>query len=430
MLRPLPREALSETSQPCLLSRTRLFPFRQLVKLLPLHLEMCFKIFFRQVHLQRCFVDVWQRVHLFCQSLVRVNSATRLVLLQRIFQRNFHFLRITRGHLRLDFFVRLAIAPLVVIPGVEMAGEIGGLQALVDDRDDRVVNLTSTAIPLHVVLGQRQRLLALLRVGAFADPDKHRVVTVEQHDVVFDEVFLVKVKAFFRVEVTLIVGALEQPRLGEFFIHRNAKSVGCLPSECFPKARVLGKLRPLHQDFWNRRTFDVPNILENTLGEVALFLRAAVPEPQIKRLRCLQDEAVARVERRRTLFDLNRSDVVLVRSLDVEQPHTVVIVVVGFVHVFKAGADATRVNDHPSFENEIEVRGLLVLHDAHLHGIAPHFIVQLRRQDRRVGLLVLRRLEALPEVDERCFLATMVLVLVEHDVRVAAEELSKHLVGH
>ncbi len=69
--------------------------------------------------------------------------------------------------------VRPTLAPLLGIPSEEMACEIGGLEALLDDNGDCVSESATSLVGLDVLNNGLQGLGLLLTVGTLANPHEH-----------------------------------------------------------------------------------------------------------------------------------------------------------------------------------------------------------------------------------------------------------------
>lgn len=91
--------------------------------------------------------------------------------------------------------IRLACPPLVVIPSKEVAREVDRLESLTDHHERDVIDRAPSGLGTvsDVLLRELHRLLALVVLGTLSDPDEDLAPCVEQHDVVLDQIGLIKV---------------------------------------------------------------------------------------------------------------------------------------------------------------------------------------------------------------------------------------------
>ena len=75
--------------------------------------------------------------------------------------------------------------------------------------------------------------------------------------------------------------------------------------------------------------------------------------------------------------------------------------------VVEGGGDAAGEHGEIATEDGEEVRRLLALHDAHLHGAAPEALVQLHSLERGGTLLVLRAMAPLENVINDCHVVNL-----------------------
>eukprot|EP00037_Helgoeca_nana_P029669 m.357273 g.357273 ORF g.357273 m.357273 type:complete len:344 (+) comp28026_c1_seq2:2853-3884(+) len=283
-----------------------LLPFGKLGECLAVHPEMLLEVFVGKVHFELGAVDLFRDVA-GLQLRVRVLCAPD----RELGGRRLEVHHVHPHCLGLHLVVRFATTPLVIVPRVEVAGEVWWFVPLVDHHERHVVDLSprlSLAL-FDVRLCEVHRLFLLLEVGARPDPHENVAVCIEQHHVLFDQILLVKVEALFGVKVPLVVRALEEA--GHNLRVCHSRKVRVLPFATKRRPKALG-LFPLHQHFGLAADFDVPDLPKDALGEVALFTGAAVAKPQVQFALVLQDEAVARIERWRSSCNLDCPNVKLV----------------------------------------------------------------------------------------------------------------------
>mmetsp|Transcript_3673 Transcript_3673/g.9543 ORF Transcript_3673/g.9543 Transcript_3673/m.9543 type:complete len:211 (+) Transcript_3673:1292-1924(+) len=180
-------------------------------------------------------------------------------------------------------------------------------------------------------------------------------------------------------------------------------------------------------------------VLPDLLGDGALVCRGALPVPHQHRIGPQQHERVARVERGSERIHLDRVRRLLRVPLHLEELGAAARARglgrrrrLLAARRGEARAMAAFAHDEPPVEDAQEVLRLLALLQPHLRRLAAQRCVLLRREDRRRAALVLRRLRALPEVDERLLAARLRagVVHVTDDVTVALVQHAKLLGGH
>mmetsp|Transcript_169403 Transcript_169403/g.411846 ORF Transcript_169403/g.411846 Transcript_169403/m.411846 type:complete len:624 (-) Transcript_169403:50-1921(-) len=143
-----------------------------------------------------------------------------------------------------------------------------------------------------------------------------------------------------------------------------------------------------------------------------------------------QHEAVARVEAGRRRVHLHAARVARAASLDVVQAVRVGGSSLGRsagIGAVELASHTTGVDDHLALEQVAEVARLLALRHADLARLARQLLGEFRGEEGARALLVDGGLATLPEVDDGLLRAALVVVLVQDNVAVAAEELAVQL---